>query len=82
MNIGSLRRRTRHVDVGGYKYERIDSVESEDLQEPLLGQSSDDFHRSRNVRASLTLKYTCEICCTVFNGVLNVHYAWRVRADI
>ena len=52
MNIGTLRRRTRHIDVGGYKYERIDSAESEDLQEPLLSQSSDDFHRSRNVSAS------------------------------
>ena len=51
MNTGALRRRTRHADVGVYKYEHIDSAGSEDLQEPLLGQSSKDFYRGRDVSA-------------------------------
>ncbi|KAH7283504.1 hypothetical protein KP509_34G010200 [Ceratopteris richardii] len=39
MNIGNLRRRVRHEDVGGYKYERMDNEEFGDLNEPLLTRS-------------------------------------------
>lgn len=46
MNIGTLRRRVRHEDVGGNKYDRIDSAGSDDLQEPLLSQG-DNLTRSK-----------------------------------
>lgn len=42
MNSGNLRRRVRHEDVGGYKYDRVDSAGSGDLDEPLLGRSYAD----------------------------------------
>eukprot|EP00250_Pteridium_aquilinum_P015599 c22666_g1_i1 orf=334-1293(+) len=45
MNIGNLRRRVRHEDVGGYKYERIDSEGMGDLNEPLLAISDEDNRR-------------------------------------
>ncbi|MCO5582132.1 hypothetical protein L7F22_036022 [Adiantum nelumboides] len=43
MNSGNLRRRIRHEDVGGYKYERLDSGDSGDLNEPLLSRSDPDY---------------------------------------
>ncbi|KAI5067100.1 hypothetical protein GOP47_0018215 [Adiantum capillus-veneris] len=43
MNSGNLRRRIRHEDVGGYTYERLDSGDSGDLNEPLLSRSDPDI---------------------------------------
>lgn len=42
MSSGNLRRRIRHEDVGGYKYDRLDSGDSGDLNEPLLSLSDPD----------------------------------------
>lgn len=38
MSSGTIRRRVHHEDVGGRKYERMDTAGSEGLDEPLLGQ--------------------------------------------
>lgn len=46
MSSGTLRRRVRHEDVGGNKYERIDSAGSDDLHEPLLNRNDDDTNKN------------------------------------
>ncbi|CAM6113853.1 unnamed protein product [Calypogeia fissa] len=49
MSSGALRRRVHHEDVGGGRYDRVASEESDGLNEPLLGTT--DFYEQKSRQA-------------------------------